>query len=155
MWASPRTGPAGLRSFLRVALAFTGTKFLPRYVVHEIHQIPTARGSGPYRPPPPAAASAAVHTAAAQTAAHSAQWVSNPPTYLRSHGLWGGEDYGEQPGGRDLPPAEDGVSWWELLNEEGWSVRAAPLAHTAPCVGFVVEEAGKPGRLVPEVALPP
>ena len=47
------------------------------------------------------------------------------------------------------------MSWWGLLDEEGWSVRAAPLAHTAPCVGFVVEEAGKPGRLVPEVALPP
>ena len=57
--------------------------------------------------------------------------------------------------GRDVPPAEDGVGWWGLLDEEGWSVRAAPLAHTAPCVGFVVEEAGKPGRLVPEVALPP
>ena len=46
------------------------------------------------------------------------------------------------------------MSWWGLLDEEGWSVRAAPLAHTAPCVGFVVEEAGKPGRLMPEVAAP-
>ena len=33
-------------------------------------------------------------------------------------------------------------------------MRAAPLAHTAPCVGFVVEEAGKPGRLRPDAALP-
>ena len=151
------TGPAGLRAFLRVALAFTGTKMLPRYLVHEMHQIPTARGSGPYRAPPPAAAAATAHSAAAQTAALSAQTAAlyNPPSYLRAHGLWGAEDFGEQPGGRDLRPAEDGVSWWGLLDEEGWSVRAAPLAHTAPCVGFVVEEAGKPGRLMPEVALPP
>lgn len=94
-------GPAGLRAFLRVGLAFTGTKMLPRYLVHEIHQIPTARGSGPYRAPPAAAAAAAIHSAAAQTAALSAQSLHHPPSYLRALGLWGGEDYGEQPGGLD------------------------------------------------------
>ena len=31
-------GPAGLRAYLRLALSFTGTRMLPPYVVHELHE---------------------------------------------------------------------------------------------------------------------
>jgi len=33
-------GPHGLRAFIRVSLSFTGTRKLPAYVVHELHQVP-------------------------------------------------------------------------------------------------------------------
>jgi len=47
-------GPAGLRAFLRVTLRFSGTKMLPRFVVHELHGIPNLHSSR--QPPPPLAA---------------------------------------------------------------------------------------------------
>ena len=135
-------GPAGLRNFLRAALAFTGTRMLPQFVVHEIHQIPSGRG---YRRVSSDGAPSGVPGMGALTA--------QP---------WGGEGYGErpvawgeQPGGRDLAPDADGVSWWKLLETgDGMRVRAAPLQHSVPCVGFVVEEDAKPGRLLPDRALP-
>lgn len=133
-------GPAGLRNFLRAALAFTGTRMLPQYVVHEIHQIPSGRG---YR----------------RVSSDGGPGVSGAALLAQP---WGGEGrgeqpiaWGEQPGGRDILPDADGVSWWGLLETgDGLRVRAAPLQHTVPCVGFVVQEDAKPGRLLPEKALP-
>jgi len=121
-------GPAGLRAFLRVTLRFSGTKMLPRFVVHELHGIPNLHSSR--QPPPPLAAA---------------------PDDVRT------SDAGEQPGGLNLRPGPDGC--WELLTtpfgESGSvTVRAAPVRHTVPTVGYAVEEASKRGRLRPEAVLP-
>lgn len=121
-------GPAGLRAFLRVTLRFSGTSFLPRYVVHELHSIPFLHSR---RPQP-------------------------PPLSVPRDGMAVSET-GEQPGGRDIQPEADGA--WSLLRvpfgDEGHlTVRAAPVRHTAPTVGYVVTEEDKPGRLRPEVVLP-
>ena len=127
-------GPVGLRAFLRIALRFSGTRLLPRYVVHELHSVPYLHKMG-RRP----------------------RLISDlggePPASP--------SDAGEQPGGRNIEPADDG-SWWTLLtnpfgeapSEGALRVRAAPVRHTAPTVGFVIDEASKPGRLQPERVLP-
>jgi len=55
--------------------------------------------------------------------------------------------YKETDEGDDLYPDDDGV--WHLVHErEGASVRAAPMKHTVRCVGYVIEEQQKPGRLI-------
>lgn len=121
-------GPAGLRAFLRVTLRFSGTTFLPRFLVNELHDIPFLHSSRPM-PPPLAVSGDDVRPG----------------------------DFGEQPGGRNIKPEPDGT--WELFSapfgDDGTlRVRAAPLRHTAPTVGYVVEEDTKRGRLQPEVIMP-
>jgi ribonuclease Z len=122
-------GPTGLRAFLRVTLRFSGTSFLPRYVVHELHSIPFLHSRRP-----------------------------QPAPLIVPGGDAQPSEAGEQPGGRDIQPDPDGT--WSLLrtpygDDGGYlTVRAAPLRHTAPTVGYVVTEDDKPGRLLPEVVMP-
>ncbi len=53
--------------------------------------------------------------------------------------------YGERKGGSQIFPNQDGT--YNLCKDENLRVRAAPLTHTTPCVGFVVEERSRPGAL--------
>ena len=57
----------------------------------------------------------------------------------------------EQPG-QDLLP--DGRGHWQIppagpdeqgVVDQGVRIRAAPLGHTVPCVGYVLDEADMPG----------
>ena len=43
---------------------------------------------------------------------------------------------------------------WEVTDEEDVRVYAAPMSHGIPCVGYVVEEATRPGRLRNEIVQP-
>ena len=43
---------------------------------------------------------------------------------------------------------------WEVENEDEVKVYAAPMSHGIPCVGYVVEEASRPGRLRNELVQP-
>ncbi|EJK77775.1 hypothetical protein THAOC_00370, partial [Thalassiosira oceanica] len=69
-------------------------------------------------------------------------------------------DFGEQDGGRDIYPRYDhpkcsgGAPIWEVEVEDDVCVHAAPMSHSVPCVGYVVTEQDKPGRLKPENVLP-
>jgi ribonuclease Z len=60
--------------------------------------------------------------------------------------------YGEQPGGRDILPDANGH--YMLLTDGDLTVQAAPMQHTVPCVGFVVNEAPRQGRLRVELVQP-
>jgi len=60
--------------------------------------------------------------------------------------------YGEQPGGRDIMPDANGH--YHLFTDGDLTVQAAPMQHTVPCVGFVVNEAQRPGRLRVELVQP-
>lgn len=57
--------------------------------------------------------------------------------------------YGEHEGGTDIYPDENGC--YHLLDDAEFSVHAAPMQHTIPCVGYVVREKEKPGRLKVEL----
>ena len=41
----------------------------------------------------------------------------------------------------------DGAPVWEIEDEDDVKVYAAPMSHGIPCLGFVVEEQDRPGRL--------
>mmetsp|Transcript_2852 Transcript_2852/g.6135 ORF Transcript_2852/g.6135 Transcript_2852/m.6135 type:complete len:494 (-) Transcript_2852:63-1544(-) len=58
-------------------------------------------------------------------------------------------NYGEREGSRDIYPDSNGH--YHLFTEEGITVKAAPLQHTVPCVGYVVTEHDRPGSLKPEL----
>ncbi len=125
-------GPHGIRAFVRVALSFTGTRMLPPYVVHELHGIPLLSAQAKASPPPPPI---------------TTRPVQPPPPGERAK-VWG-----EVPGGSDLNPAADG-SWWTLLANDELTVAAAPVSHTVPCVGYVIAERPKEGRLLAERVVP-
>ena len=52
-------------------------------------------------------------------------------------------------GSLDLQPLGEG-HWWTLLERDGMRVCAVPVQHSVPCVGFIIEEESKPGRLLVE-----
>lgn len=77
--------------------------------------------------------------------------------------------YSEVPGGRDIYPrydhplSNDGAPVWDIIDPEnndddddggGIRVYAAPMSHGVPCVGYVVEEPVRPGRLRDEYVTP-
>merc|ERR1712150_10468 len=72
----------------------------------------------------------------------------------------GTPQYGEIEGGRDIypiydhPQSNDGAPVWEVEDEEDVKVYAAPMSHGVPCVGYVVDEASRPGRLRNEIVEP-
>lgn len=72
------------------------------------------------------------------------------------------KDFGEIEGGRDIfpqynhPQSSNGAPVWELENDDDdeVTVHAAPMSHGVPCVGYIVQERDRPGRLRPENVLP-
>jgi ribonuclease Z len=60
--------------------------------------------------------------------------------------------YGEREGGKDIYPDEKGH--YHLFDDGEFSVKAAPMQHTVPCVGYVVTERDRPGRLMAEEIKP-
>ena len=83
-----------------------------------------------------------------------------------------GNAWGEIPGSRDVGPEAPspeaarggsgggggggggGGAVWRLFESDEISVCAAPVEHTVPCVGYVVAEKDKEGRLLVDKALP-
>ncbi|KII94876.1 hypothetical protein PLICRDRAFT_97738 [Plicaturopsis crispa FD-325 SS-3] len=58
----------------------------------------------------------------------------------------------ESPSGRNIPQV-DGV-WPSIYSDEIVSVSAAPILHSAPCVGYVVTEAPVAGKIDPKQYIP-
>lgn len=50
--------------------------------------------------------------------------------------------------------SSDGAPVWEVEDEEDVKVYAAPMSHGIPCLGYVIEEASRPGRLRNELVGP-
>ena len=60
--------------------------------------------------------------------------------------------FGEVEGGRDIYPNKNGV--WTVVEDSHIVVQAAPMVHTVPCVGYVVKEKARIGRLRAEYVTP-
>jgi ribonuclease Z len=58
----------------------------------------------------------------------------------------------ELPTGRNIPQVT-GI-WPDIYKDHQVSVSAAPLTHSIPCVGFVINEAPIPGKMDPKLYLP-
>jgi ribonuclease BN (tRNA processing enzyme) len=68
--------------------------------------------------------------------------------------------YGEVDGGTDIypnynhPQCVNGAPIWKIVAEDDVDVYAAPMNHGIPCLGFVVKEQSRPGRLRQELVEP-
>jgi ribonuclease Z len=70
--------------------------------------------------------------------------------------------FGEVDGGRDIfphydhPLSSDGAPVWQVVEDDEGDVKvyAAPMSHGIPCVGYVVVEDDRPGRLRDELVRP-
>lgn len=58
----------------------------------------------------------------------------------------------ESPTGRNISQA-NGI-WTDIFKNDLISVSAAPILHSAPCVGYVVTEAPVPGKIDPQQYIP-
>jgi len=55
--------------------------------------------------------------------------------------------------GRNILQADDGA-WHNIFHNDTISVSAAPILHSVPCVGYVVNEAPVPGKIDPALFIP-
>lgn len=152
-------GPEGLRMWLRVAIRYSVSRIVPPYRVHELMDLPMApewefsprarrfyyrRSSRRDRDTP-------LPKWGTQGLAGEdpLNWISQANTMsLEASPL-----YGEIEGGRSIfpqynhPLSSDGAPVYEVEDEEDVKVFAAPMSHGIPCVGYVVQELPRPGRL--------
>eukprot|EP00523_Entomoneis_sp_CCMP467_P000091 CAMPEP_0168754586 /NCGR_PEP_ID=MMETSP0724-20121128/19583_1 /TAXON_ID=265536 /ORGANISM="Amphiprora sp., Strain CCMP467" /LENGTH=605 /DNA_ID=CAMNT_0008803081 /DNA_START=295 /DNA_END=2115 /DNA_ORIENTATION=+ len=155
-------GPEGLRMWLRVAIRYSVSRIVPPYRVHEIMDVPMA-------PEWEAAPRARRFFYRGRPRNGQGQWGSkglageDPISWISQANLFPLEPsplYGEIEGGRDIYPiydhplSSDGAPVWEVEDEEDVKVYAAPMSHGIPCVGYVVHEQPRPGRLRNELVEP-
>ena len=150
-------GPEGLRMWLRVAIRYSVSRIVPPYRVHELMDLPMAP-EWEFSP----RARRFFYRRHSQQQKHSHQWGSqglagqDPTSWIsqaNSMPLEASPMYGEIEGGRsiyphyDHPLSADGAPIYEVEDEQDVKVYAAPMSHGIPCVGYVVEELPRPGRL--------
>lgn len=172
-------GPEGLRMWLRVAIRYSVSRIVPNYIVHELKNIPMApewrhtsgynsksgnsRGkfflslSNKNKEQKEDKSSLLVPWGPRGLAGEDpSAWISQAQTV----NLQADHNFGEVSEGRDIYPQFDhpdcvhGAPIWEVENEGDVAVFAAPMSHGIPCVGYVVKEQTKPGRLRPDLVQP-
>jgi ribonuclease Z len=173
-------GPEGLRLWLRTALRYSVSRICPKYRVHELKDVAMAPEWGYSRKweryffnknvyyerekaGPNTNNDSEYYWGAANNrrmeCPPSSDWLSHLD---RNGNLRPSELYGEVEGGRDIYPiydhplSSDGAPVYEVENEgdDGVKVYAAPMSHGVPCVGYIVQEADRPGRLRDELVKP-
>eukprot|EP00547_Thalassionema_nitzschioides_P007810 CAMPEP_0194222442 /NCGR_PEP_ID=MMETSP0156-20130528/32947_1 /TAXON_ID=33649 /ORGANISM="Thalassionema nitzschioides, Strain L26-B" /LENGTH=515 /DNA_ID=CAMNT_0038953223 /DNA_START=551 /DNA_END=2098 /DNA_ORIENTATION=+ len=152
-------GPAGLRMWLRIAIRYSVSRIVPPYRVHELHDVPyspdwwydprTQRYRYSKSRIPKWKRDATDEKDPFSWTSHA----NNMPLELCSK-------FSELEGGRDIYPdynhplSYNGAPVWEVCDEDSVKVYAAPMSHTIPCVGYVVKENNRPGRLNNELVGP-
>mmetsp|Transcript_18144 Transcript_18144/g.20986 ORF Transcript_18144/g.20986 Transcript_18144/m.20986 type:complete len:750 (-) Transcript_18144:113-2362(-) len=152
-------GPEGLRMWLRTSIRYSVSRIVPPYRVHELMDIPMApewkqgRYGNRYlhELDPRSRGNKRKSQWGTQGLAGEdpASWISRAPML----NIEASPQFGEIEGGRDIypiynhPKCVDGAPIWEVEDEGDVKVFAAPMSHGVPCVGYVVDEENKPGRL--------
>lgn len=151
-------GPVGLRMWLRVAIRYSVSRIVPPYRVHELHDVPYSPDwRFDYR-----------QQRYRYSRSRHPEWIKgrkeedpNSWTVQSSHmPLEVCSKFGELEGGRDIYPdynhaqSYNGAPVWEVCDDGNVKVHAAPMSHTIPCVGYVVKEDDKPGRLRSDLVEP-
>jgi len=151
-------GPEGLRMWLRVAIRYSVSRIVPPYRVHEIMDVPMA----PEWEFSDRAKRFFYRGQRRGTNGDAPRWGNqglsgeDPTSWISQANLMHLEPsplYGEIEGGRNIYPvydhplSSDGAPVWEVEDEEDVKVYAAPMSHGIPCLGYVVEELPRPGRL--------
>ena len=157
-------GPEGLRMWLRVAIRYSTSRVVPPYRVHELMDVPMApeweeghRRNGRYYYQLKNEGRKGLKWGTKGLAGEDpSSWISRAPMVNMDPN----KDFGEINGGQDIypvydhPQSNDGAPVWGVLDDGGVSVFAAPMSHGVPCLGYVVQEDDRPGRLMPENVLP-
>jgi len=157
-------GPEGLRMWLRVAIRYSVSRVVPPYRVHELMDVPMApeweeghRRNGRFYYQLKSEGRKGMKWGTKGLAGEdSSSWISRAPMV----NMEPNKDFGEIHGGQDIypvydhPKSTDGAPVWEVLDDGGVSVFAAPMSHGVPCLGYVVQEDDRPGRLMPENVMP-
>jgi ribonuclease Z len=160
-------GPEGLRMWLRVAIRYSVSRIVPPYRVHEICNVPMAP-EWEFN----ARTKRYFHRGRMEKGSltnRQLRWDQrglageDPSSWISQANMMPLEAsplYGEIDGGRDIypiydhPKSADGAPVWEVEDEGDVKVYAAPMSHGIPCLGFVVEELPRPGRLRSEFVEP-
>eukprot|EP00804_Cyclotella_cryptica_P023152 CCRYP_000364-RA/>CCRYP_000364-RA protein AED:0.23 eAED:0.23 QI:178/1/1/1/1/1/3/52/755 len=155
-------GPEGLRMWLRVAIRYSVSRIVPPYRVHELMDVPMApeweqghRRNGRFYFQWKKEGGGHRWGTKGLAGEDPVSWISRAPMINLDPSM----DFGEVKGGRDIyprydhPQCHDGAPIWEVENDGEVSVYAAPMSHGVPCVGYVIEEHDRPGRLRPENVL--
>jgi len=154
--------------WLRVAIRYSVSRIVPPYRVHEIMEVPMA--------PEWELNSRTKRYFYKGLKGRSRQWGNkglsgeDPTNWIsqaNSLPLQPSSLYGEIEGGRDIypvydhPMSADGAPVWEVISDEdsqdgddGVRVYAAPMSHGIPCLGYVINELPRPGRLRSELVEP-
>lgn len=166
-------GPEGLRMWLRVAIRYSVSRVVPPYRVHELMDVPMApeweeghRRNGRFyfqlRKDRDNGREGNTNGGGRRwgmqglAGGDPVSWISRAPMI----NLEPSKDFGEMEGGRDIypqydhPKSTDGAPIWTVESEDDVTVSAAPMSHGVPCVGYVVQEHNRPGRLRPENVQP-
>jgi ribonuclease Z len=155
-------GPQGLRMWLRTAIRYSVSRIVPPYRVHEIMNVPMApawaynarTGRSYYRSGVPP--NTKWNLTKGVAGEDPTSWIS----VADNLNLAPSSLYGEVNGGRDIypvidhPRSVDGAPVWHVVDETDVQVYAAPMSHPIPCVGYVVEEMPRAGRLKSELVDP-
>ena len=161
-------GPQGLRQWLRVAIRYSQSRIVPKYRVHELMDVcmaPEWRLSkyGRYyyqdRANKADWRGSVIHTMK-NTKMDRANWINFCSNDSLDDYLPMNSSFGEVPGGTQIypnykhPDSVDGSPVYELIGNDEVVVTAAPMSHGVPCVGYVVDEQPKSGRIKPELVQP-
>lgn len=117
-------GPEGTRDFVRASMSLTHTRAAIPHKIHELKNVPFLHSA---------------HVSFKQRNGID----SNIKTQFSSA-------YGEREGGRNIFPNDKGI--YNLFEDDEFEVLAAPLQHTVPCVGFVIKEKNRVGKLNVDLA---
>lgn len=146
--------------WLRVAIRYSVSRIVPPYRVHEIMDVPMAPEweynprmrryfhKGELNDEPWGTKGLAGEDNLSWI--HQANMMQLEPSML----------YGELDGGRSIfpiynhPLSAHGAPVWEIEDEDDVVVYAAPMSHGIPCLGYVVEERPRPGRLRGDLVQP-
>ena len=154
-------GPEGLRLWLRTAIRYSVSRIVPPYRVHEIMNIPMAppweynpRSRRYYYKGAPEDAQWNIHKGLAGE--DMTNWISqSTQVNIEPSTL-----YGEVEGGRSIyptynhPESVNGAPIWLIEDDMEVQVCAAPMSHGIPCVGYVIQEKSRAGRLRNEYVEP-
>ena len=161
-------GPQGLRLWLRIAIRYSQSRICPKYRVHELMDVPMApewkqSRFGRYFFNDQGVKkedwrSSVIHTMR-NTKSDVGNWI-NYCAVDEDDFISYDRSYGEVPGGHQIypnykhPRSVDGAPIYEIIDDDEVVVTAAPMSHGVPCVGYVVHEQPRSGRIKPDLVQP-
>ena len=116
-------GPAGIRDYIRASMSLTYSRVAIPHRIHELHNVPFLHNR------------------------YSASRQRQNSEFIKTQFT---STYGEREGGTNIFPNENGI--YNVFEDEEVQIHAGPMQHTVPCVGFIIKEKDRVGKLNVELA---